>query len=153
MKISQILTLLFGILIIGCNETAEKTPGTTAEKHTVQKQQLSDWKADIELDGGSKWIANPETTEGIEKMQQLVENSAPATPEDFRSLGDQLNDEKNLLLKQCTMKGSAHNNLHIYLQPLMGRIGELQEVESAERGKELIAEIQEHLKAYYNYFS
>lgn len=152
MKISQILTIVFAIVIIGCNESWKKSAATPNLPKT-SKRQLTGWKLDIELDRGLKWQANPETTTGIEKMSALVNAAAPESLEDFRSLGAQLNTEKELLLKQCTMKGSAHNNLHIYLQPLMGRIGELQEVENTKRGALLTRQIKEHLAAYHNYFS
>ncbi len=152
MKISQLLTLFFGMLIIGCNETVEKKDSSPVKEHEVAGQQLTGWKKDITLNDGIKWEANTATTSGIEKMKELLSTSSPATPEAYRALGDKLNEENNMLLEKCTMKGSAHNNLHIYLQPLMGRIGELQEVTSTERGKELVAEIETHLKAYYNYF-
>ena len=153
MKISQIITFFIVISIIGCNETAENKTISTTEKQHISKEKLSGWELDIALNDGAKWHANPATNESIEKMSELVGNTAPATPEAFRNLGKQLNQEKELLLKKCTMKGSAHNNLHIYLQPLMGRIGELQEVESVERGRLLTGEIEQHLEAYYNYFS
>lgn len=153
MKISQILTLFFGILIISCNETAKEKAASSAEKEQIPSEQLSGWKLDIELNDGSTWQANKETSEGIENMSSLLDSSAPASLEDYRSLGQKLDSEMQLLINRCTMKGPAHNNLHIYLQPLMGKIGELQEVNSSEKAELLIAEIRKHLEAYHKYFS
>ncbi len=143
------------IIMTGCREkeTTVNSPSPVTEK-TVEHDQSQSvvWKKDIQLNQGTQWKANRETTEGILKMTRLLSQSSPSTPEEYRELGNALNEEKNLVIKRCTMKGPSHDNLHIYLQPLIGKIGELQEVNSAEKGELLISEIEEHLKAYHSYF-
>ena len=143
------------ILMTGCRD--KETPVTESSpvaEETVKPnlEQQAVWKKDIQLNQGTQWKANRETTEGILKMSEILAKSSPSSPEDYRVLGDALNEEKNLVIKRCTMKGPSHDNLHIYLQPLIGKIGELQEVDSAEKGELLISEIEEHLEAYHSYF-
>ncbi|MFD2519224.1 hypothetical protein ACFSTG_15045 [Salinimicrobium flavum] len=157
MRIS-IYILFLAFFITGCKEKQE--PETTPQAETTietsevtsEAPDMAIWKKDIQLDNGTQWHANRETTEGILKMSRMIENSSAATVEDYRRLGEELNKEKNLVIKRCTMKGPSHDNLHIYLQPLIGQIGELQQVDSADEGEELLDEIREHLQAYHSYF-
>lgn len=143
------------VLMAGCREkeTTVNNSSQVAEetiRHPQGQQEV--WKKDIQLNQGTQWTANRETTEGILEMTRLLSQASPSSPDEYRELGNALNEEKNLVIKRCTMKGPSHDNLHIYLQPLIGKIGELQEVHSAEKGEQLISEIQEHLKAYHSYF-
>lgn len=143
------------ILLAGCKEkeTTVNNSSQVAEETIIHAQsQPAVWKEDIQLNQGTQWPANRETTEGILEMTRLLSQASPSSPEEYRELGNALNEEKNLVIKRCTMKGPSHDNLHIYLQPLIGKIGELQEVDSAEQGERIISEIQEHLEAYHSYF-
>lgn len=154
MKKSVILSVFLLILLAGCKEKEAQAVTTEApeKKEVLNKQEEPAWKKDIQLNNGQQWQANAETTEGILKMTELIEKSNPSTPEDYQNLGKKLSDENNLVIKRCTMKGPSHDNLHIYLQPLIGKIGELQTVESSEKGKQLLVEIKDHLEAYHRYF-
>lgn len=152
----NLLFLLFvSIFVFGCGENQEKDAPviTSAEEFEAEPQEdhLA-WQQRIQLNAGEMWKANRETTEGILEMSHIVEKTDASSPEEYRSLGNELNEEKNLVIKRCTMKGPPHDNLHIYLQPLMAQIAELQEVTSAERGKQLVSEIKAHLSAYHSYF-
>ena len=71
----------------------------------------------VRIENGEKWIANPETTEGISNMQNLVSTFKPGehSLENRQELKNKLDDEFKNIFKQCTMKGEAHNQLHNYL--------------------------------------
>ena len=155
MKNSVVIIYFLLILLTGCKEKEAQavTPEDPEKKEILEDlQEEPAWKQDIQLNNGQQWHANTETTEGILKMSEILAKASPSSPEDYRQLGKILNEEKNLVIKRCTMKGPSHDNLHIYLQPLIGKIGELQEIDSAEKGKILISEIKEHLEAYHSYF-
>lgn len=154
MKKSVIISVFLLILLAGCKEKEAQAVTTEApeKKNVLNVQEEPAWKKDIQLNNGQQWQANDETTEGILKMTELIEKSNPSTPEDYQNLGKRLNEENNLVIKKCTMKGPSHDNLHIYLQPLIGKIGELRTVESSEKGEQLLAEIKDHLEAYHSYF-
>lgn len=111
-----------------------------------------DWQEDMALDNGKKWQANPETTEGIQAMLELVNNHDMSTVKSFKQLGDDLNIIKNYTIKSCTMKGKSHDNLHVFLLPLMEKISELSNVSSTPEGHDLQGYIQEHLELYTTYF-
>ena len=110
------------------------------------------WVNEIKLNNGNKWEANLETTEGVDKMLNLVKSSDPKTVEDYHALASKLNEEKNYVVKKCTMEGPSHDNLHVFLHPLIEKIEALGKVSSTDEGAEVTASIKENLEGYYNYF-
>ena len=110
------------------------------------------WVNEIKLDNGNKWEANLETTEGVDKMLNLVKSSAPKTVEDYHALASKLNEDKNVVVKKCTMEGPSHDNLHVFLHPLIEKIEALGKVSNTDEGAETLASIKENLEGYYNYF-
>ncbi len=160
-----LITAIVSALLIGCNETKHKEVNTetvettegihehemeemAAETHTMNNA----WVNEIRLDNGSKWEANLETTEGVDKMLKLVKSSDPKTVEDYHSLASKLNDDKNVVVKKCTMEGPSHDNLHVFLHPLIEKIEALGKVSTTDEGTEVTASIKENLEGYYNYF-
>ncbi len=158
-------TAIISALLISCNETKHKTENTDIvettegvhehemEEMSVEMHSLNNaWVNEIKLDNGSKWTANLETTEGVDKMLHLVKSSDPKTVEDYHTLASKLNEEKNVVVKKCTMEGPSHDNLHIFLHPLIEKIEALGKVSTTDEGSEVTASIKENLEEYYNYF-
>ena len=111
------------------------------------------WVKEIVLDNGIKWRANVETTNGVTKMLSLISENQASTAEGYRKLGDGLNEVKNTVVKECTMEGASHDNLHVWLHPLIEKIKRLQKTESAEEGAKLTSNIKNHLEGYFDYFN
>lgn len=110
------------------------------------------WTSEISLDNGSKWKANKETTQGVKNMLAILESTETETVEAFHDLADKLNDEKNIVIKECTMEGPSHDNLHIFLHPLIDKIAALHKVETLDDGFALKESIWDNLQKYHNYF-
>lgn len=109
--------------------------------------------AQIQLDKGNRWQANPETTSGIANMQAIVSKYGNTTksPDDRKTLRTELETEFQNIFKQCTMKGEAHDQLHNYLLPMKGifeKIGDGTSKESAAA----ISQLEKHLAEYQIYF-
>lgn len=149
-SIGSIILLLLGVLIISCNQTQISKNQTTTQKQT--KIELAQWEQDIELNHGAPWKANQATSLGIVKMYEIILESTPTTSSDYRKLASDLNQEMNTLISKCTMTGPSHDNLHLYLEPLLKKLAELQETETTEKGKQLTSEINEHLVVFNKYF-
>ncbi len=165
MKKPILITALISALLISCNETKHKeestdTVETTEGIHEHQMEKIATenhamnnaWTDEIKLDNGYKWQANPETTEGVDKMLSLVKSSDPKTVEDYHSLASKLNEDKNFVVKKCTMEGPSHDNLHIFLHPLIEKIEALNKVSTKDEGAQVTKSIKENLDGYYNYF-
>lgn len=50
------------------------------------------------------------------------------------------------------MKGSDHDALHKWLEPLISEIAKLKKAVNEQEGAATIKEIEEHLKSYTQYF-
>lgn len=135
-------------------ETVEQSAVTHNEHHDEEASNVyaNAWTSEIQLNDGNKWQANTETNKGIQKMQNSVKMQATNTIEDYYQLAEQLNDDKDYVVKNCTMKGASHDNLHVFLLPLMEKIEALSEAKTMEDASKLKHSIEENVNAYSNYF-
>lgn len=155
MKKSAIIILLIATVMTSCNNT-EKQEEVKNSKEAIQ-EQIDDvfstqWMKDIQLNNGVKWEANMETTEGVEKMQALLKSQTTSSIEDYHQFANKLNDVKNTVVKECTMKGASHDNLHVWLLPLMVKIEALSETKTVKDASRIKHSIEENINAYSNYF-
>ncbi len=151
----MIILLLATTIMIGCKNT-EKQEEHQSPKKVAQAQETdilsTAWMDDMQLDDGAKWKANIETTEGVVKMQSLINTHSTVTIEDYHELAGKLNEVKNKLVKECTMKGPSHDNLHIWLYPLVEKIGALSEVNTLAEAAEIKQSIIDNLNSYTKFF-
>ena len=107
----------------------------------------------LHLNNGEKWVANPETTQGINRMLEIV--AAQNDAQNFslyEEMGKSLNLEMKTIFNQCTMKGEAHDQLHLYLIPLVKQFRALENAENKEDAASKIGVITAHLNNYKTYF-
>lgn len=165
MKKIILTAAIISALLMSCNDTKHKHENgdiveTTEGVHEHAMEEMASenhsmnnaWVKEIKLDNGSKWQANLETTEGVDKMLGLVKTSEPKTVEDYHTLASKLKEDKNVLVKKCTMEGPSHDNLHVFLHPLIEKIEALGKVSTTDEGSEVTASIKENLDGYYTYF-
>ena len=157
MKKAAILGLVLSISLLGCKETQKKETTITEQTPVEHKEDShgdqNNWMSQIQLDNGSKWKANTETTEGIQAMASRIAEDESNSIKHYKKLASDLNDLKNTIIKECTMEGESHDNLHVFLVPLADKIAALGEVNSVHEGAEITKEIREYLEGYYNYFN
>ena len=110
------------------------------------------WTDEIQLDHGSKWLANVETTLVVSKMLTALNGFNGSSVSAYQALGDDLNELKNIIVKECTMTGPSHDNLHIWLHPLIEKIEALQNTDSKVSGVQMVQDIEQHLNGYYEFF-
>ncbi len=155
-----IITAGLALGIIGCKENKKPNPvevtnetkkidGTTGET----KRPDDTWINDMELNNGTKWKANKETTDGVMAMLTLINENKKWNTVEYKKLGDDLNEVKNTVVKECTMKGASHDNLHVWLHSLIEKIEMLQRTESNNEGEYLAYDIKNHVEGYYKYFN
>lgn len=161
---------VFALLIsAGCkNPKAEETMVTyqndmeTMDEHAMEHSEIMEnlsavlsnsWTNEIETDTGAKWEANAETTEGVENMLTLINETETNTLEAYHTLGSKLNDEKNYIIKECTMEGPSHDNLHVFLHPLIDKVDALQKTKSIPEAEKIVDSMEVNLQKYYDYFN
>ena len=157
MKKTILTIAIISAFFISCNETKEKNENKeTVEVHEHHGEEMvainNDWVNEIKLDNGNKWDANLDTTQGVDKMLDIIKTSELKTVEQYHTLATNLNEEKNFVVKKCTMEGPSHDNLHVFLHPLIEKIEALGKVSTPEEGSEITKSIKENLKGYYDYF-
>jgi len=119
------------------------------EEHTQDEHKQLGAPA-VTLNNGSVWKANTETTAGINNMISLINESENKKDASCKDLGLSLNQEFNQILKKCSMKGEAHEQLHHYLMPIIPVIDKIEQ-ESGDC-KTTREELKEYLGKYDNYF-
>lgn len=153
MKTKIIFLMILALSFINCKQAVKedtKSPGKTA---SGSEQKLNtNWVEEMSLNNGTKWEANLETTTGIADMAKLVAETKTISVEDYRNLGNGLNEVKNNIVKECTMTGASHDNLHVFLHPLIQKIELLQKTDDTETAAKIKESINGHLKSYYTYF-
>jgi hypothetical protein len=155
MKKAIFIILLIVTVVSSCKNT-EKQKETKnlkeAKQEHVEGVLNTQWTNDIVLNNGGKWEANIETTKGVEEMQELLKSQTTISLEDYHQLANKLNNTKNIVIKECTMKGESHDNLHIWLLPLMEKIKALSKTKTVEEASKSKHHITENINAYFDYF-
>lgn len=135
-------------------EKTEQSMDATKEDHhdAATGVYANAWVSEIQKDKGAKWQADELTNEGVKKMQTTIETQSTNTLSDYHKLAKQLNDDKNYVVKNCTMEGASHDNLHIWLMPLIEKIDALTKIEDVDDAAKLKQSIEENISAYDTYF-
>lgn len=161
MKTFNILVLIILTTLFGCKGNQDEATQNEILTDTTQAvpEGYTGWEEDIYLERDEPWKANVGTTEGIRRMSEILETSPANTVEEYRELGNALEEERNRLDEERENLDEENvnptpmdENLDIYLKPLNEKIEQLQEVRSLEEGGRLKSDLEKHLYAYSNYF-
>lgn len=145
-----ILTLLATILVLSCNNEKTKKREVAAPVQTEEEAHESEGV--LKLNNGDLWMANAETTEGIQKMAQLITNfSESENMEAYAELKSTLEAEFGTIISKCTMTGEAHDQLHNYLLPMKPFFKDLV-AENLTTRKAGLEKLAKHLSEYSAYF-
>jgi len=131
-----------------------------------QKTLLMDWikairteakaaknKKILHLNNGKKWAANPETTIGIKRMTEIIQaDVADGRISFYVAMGEKLNMQLDSIFKQCTMTGEEHDQLHLFLTPLIADCDNLINAEDEQSAMLLQKDILKQLNKYHLFF-
>lgn len=121
MKSITVYLFLFSLVTFSysCNEKSSKSDlASTAEK-TEKNKVLEESESQLQLNNDKRWLANHETTEGVNNIIGFVSSfSDKNNVEAYHDLNEQLTAEFSMIFKKCTMKGEAHKQLHNFLIPI-----------------------------------
>lgn len=145
-----ILALLATILVVSCNNEKNKKQEITAPVQTEKEAHESEGV--LKLNNGDLWMANAETTEGIQEMKQLLTNfNESENMEAYPKLKTKLEAAFGTIISKCTMTGEAHDQLHNYLMPLKPLFKDLAAEDLATR-KAALEKLTKHLSEYSAFF-
>ena len=138
---------LFGaLLLIAFLGTFQS--GCEKSESLSQSQPEHEWTPEdgLTLNGQQKWKVDDHTQNSLSRMRVLVEK----IPED--KLGKAMAGEISRLFEGCTMQGSAHDQLHVFLTGLLGEVNGLYSSKTpGERSVELKA-IRASIKEFDIFF-
>lgn len=134
--------------------TVEEPTKIREEHHNNEASDVygNAWTKEIVMNNGAKWEADAKTNEGVEKIQNTIKTQVTNTMDEYHKLAEQLNDDKNYIIKNCTMKGASHDNLHVWLLPLIAKIEALSESKTVDDASKIKQSIEENIEGYYTYF-
>ncbi|MCD6543333.1 MAG: hypothetical protein J7K34_02380 [Flavobacteriaceae bacterium] len=147
----NLIFVLFAIsLFISCgNQKEEKDEHSKSEKEVEHQHKKNN---SLILNHGELWMANIETTQGIDNMIALIGSfSNKESVEAYTKLKTSLDKEFGTILKECTMKGESHDQLHNFLIP-MQELFEGLASSDLKTCKDSYDTLKNHLKEYQKYF-
>ncbi len=136
----HLILCLIITLILGCKEQNSTNAPVT--------NQL-----ELKLDNGKKWLANPETQLGIYKMDSIIKNFKGKSPNDYNTCGNALAKQTSYIIKNCSMEGEPHDQLHVVLLPMLENISVLRESGNLTQLQQAEQNLKELIQAYYTYFN
>lgn len=152
MKNTSILlsSLLISLFIISCNDTQK----TTKDQHETQKKEVKVVHEEhvLALNNGQKWIVNEEMKPYIIKGEKLITTFIKEKEDSFSKLAKNIEEQNQLLIKSCTMKGESHNELHKWLAPHLALINQLKKQTSPNEGHRLVEKLKASYETYHQFF-
>lgn len=148
MKTKLLTIFVLTLSLMSCkNETQKNNPNTTETEEVTVDESLQ-----LRLDNGEKWVANKETHIGIKNMDSLIKAFNTDDTKNYFDLGEALSKQTSYVIKNCSMKGEPHDQLHIVLVPMLDEISVLKEATDNEERKTTIKNLQKLIDLYFQHF-
>jgi hypothetical protein len=147
MKALKRSTLLFAVSLfaLSCNNQ------TTTKYNDSHEIHHSDSK-NIKLNNGERWMVNEEMKPFILEAEAILVEFIETGSTEYLRFAAQLKDKNSGLIKNCTMKGKSHDELHKWLHPHIDLIKELEQEQDIDKAKSLVNSLNSSFKTYHQYF-
>lgn len=148
----RILILLLCLSnLLACNDAeTNKEEGNTTE-HTHQNSEAPM----LTLNNGVKWDSDESTNKNVSELESMMhrwhENKNKALP-DYQKAGNELQAGLDKMIRECRMKGPDHDALHLWLEPLLKNVSELNKTTSEKEAENVFHQIDGRIKSYHQYF-
>lgn len=137
--ITSTLMVLVIAVLASCNATHKH------EHHHTQDNGIS-------LNEGQKWNVNAEMKPFLKRGAQLLHEYSLDESGDYRILALNLKEQNDSLIRNCTMTGESHEELHKWLHPHLELVKELESTKSEEDADQIIARLEESYITYQTFF-
>ncbi len=101
---------------------------------------------------GGKWKVDASMITHIRNMENDIISFSNVEQKDFKSLAEKLQSNIDLLTSNCTMKGTAHNELHKWLLPYIDIVEELLKAKDETEAAKQFKNIQTSFTTFNQYF-
>lgn len=152
MKKIIILIPVISLFLFSCGNTSKEKPKEQTETVTHKEHQHDEESEIIELNNGKKWKVDANMLVHIRNMENDVISFDKVEQKDYKSLGEKLQSNIDLLTSNCTMKGKAHDELHKWLLPYIDLVKELSEAKNETEAEKQFQNIQTSFTTFNQYF-
>ena len=152
MKKIIILIPVIRLFLFSCGNTSKEKQKYHTETFTHKEHQHDEESEIIELNNGEKWKVDANMLTHIRNMENDVVSFAKVEQKDYKSLGEKLQSNIDLLTSNCTMKGKAHDELHKWLLPYIDMVKELSEAKDETEAEKQFHNIQTSFTTFNQYF-
>lgn len=155
----QVLSIALFILLMAtaCNNNPNsiKTEEIkTQSSSAVETIHHHDSNA-IELNNGAKWKVVPEMMQHIRNMEKDINHFPETNHEDLNEyilLGKATQKNIDQLTSNCTMEGKAHDELHKWLAPYIGKVDELNKSTNITESRKIFNELKASFETFNIFF-
>lgn len=144
MKTRFALLILLLAFTFGCKTENNKTEAIAIETEETQALEA------LKLNNGSKWLVNPETHEGVNKMSALIKDFKTQPNKNYNALGENLSKQTSYIIKSCNMVGEPHDQLHVVLVPMLEEISNIKD--AGDQAEAALNKLENLIKEYNIYF-
>lgn len=110
----------------------------------------------LSLNEGRKWVADQRTVDSVAAMRSFIHKCPSKIPTasvvELHTVGQQLQDQLQLLIRGCTMTGPAHDQLHTWITALAPEIQLVIKSEDAVASRGSVERISQLLDAFDAHF-
>lgn len=152
MKKIIILIPVISLFLFSCGNTSKEKPKEQTETVTHKEHQHDEESEIIELNNGEKWKVDANMLVHIRNMENDVISFDKVEQKDYKSLGEKLQSNIDLLTSNCTMKGKAHDEMHKWLLPYIDLVKELSEAKNETEAEKQFQNIQTSFTTFNQYF-
>jgi hypothetical protein len=151
-KTLVILISTISLFLFGCGNTSNEKSNEQTETAIHDEHHHDDESEAIELNNGEKWKVDANMITHIRNMEKDINSFANAERKDYKSLAEKLQSNIDLLTSNCTMKGSAHDELHKWLLPYIDLVKELSDAKNQTEAAKQFRNIQTSFSTFNQYF-
>ncbi len=151
--------LISGFILMIFLFTYSCTPCSSGDNHehteavqSVKNDKHNPEPSKLVLNNGKPWVTQVEMTVRVNNMRKLLDSFTDTdNVEAYNELSARLTEEFDMIFKECTMTGEAHNQLHYFLIPVKDMMNALgsSDLEKCKQGYD---ELKNHLPLYDTYF-
>lgn len=148
MKVYHLIWVVFVLIIISCKEDKREVDEPNKKEKAIS---IADTLS-LRLNADDKWLVNNETHEGVTKIKAIISDFKKGENTNYEALGDSLSKQTSYIIKNCTMTGEPHDQLHVVLVPILDEISILRESKNNLESEKALKNLKELIEIYYQFF-
>jgi len=144
----HVIIAILTVIMMSCKTEPDKVKKIVVKPIDIEKTA----DVQLKLNDGEKWLANKETHEGISNMESIIKTFKNGQEKNYRRLGEDLSKQSSYVIKNCTMKGEPHEQLHVVLVPMLDEITIFKESDIDQEASIALKRLENLIVKYYNHF-